>query len=189
MADVTALPAEAQDVLTFWFEEMDEEQWYLNKPCDEIDSAVRSRFLDLYLALDQRVPEDWLATPKGTLAAIIVLDQFPRNMFRGDPRAYACDGKALDLTRRAIDQGLDQQVSPREREFFMVPFQHSESAEDQWRSVELCTAHGNERMLFYARRHLRVIERFGRFPHRNRVLGRKSTAEEEEFLNDPGLFW
>jgi len=189
MADGTALPAEAQDVLTFWFEEMGEEQWYLNKPCDEIDRAIRSRFLDLYLALDEQVPEAWLASPKGTLAAILVLDQFPRNMFRSDPRAYACDGKALDLAKRAIDQGLDQRVSPRERIFFCIPFQHSEKVDDQMQSVELCTVLGDEKTLDYAWRHLRVIERFGRFPHRNRVLGRTSTAEEEEFLKAPGLFW
>jgi uncharacterized protein (DUF924 family) len=189
MADSTATPAEARDVLTFWFEEMDEEQWYLTEPSDQIDGAIRSRFLELYLKLAEEVPGDWLATSKGTLAAIIVLDQFPRNMFRNDHRAYACDGKALDLAKRAIDQGFDQQVSRSERRFFLVPFQHSESKQDQLRSVELCTALGYDGMVDYAQRHLRVIERFGRFPHRNGILGRAPTTEEEEFLKKPGLFW
>ena len=189
MPESAALPAKAQDVLTFWFEEMDEEQWYLTAPCDEIDGTIRSRFLELYLELSEQVPEDWLATAKGTLAAIIVLDQFPRNIFRDDKRAYSCDHLALDLAKHAINQGFDRQVSRRERDFLLVPFQHSENTDDQLRSVELCAAHGNEKMLDYARRHQRVIARFGRFPHRNRVLGRKSTADEEEFLKQPPLFW
>jgi uncharacterized protein (DUF924 family) len=189
MPERTPLPGEAQDVLTFWFEEIDQEQWYLTAPSDEVDGVIRARFLNLYLALAERVPEDWLTTARGTLAAIIVLDQFQRNLFRGDPRAYACDQTALDVAKRAIDRGFDRQVSLRERIFFCIPFQHSERAGDQARSVELTTALGDEKTLHYAGLHRRIIERFGRFPHRNRILGRKSTSEEEEFLKEPGLFW
>ena len=189
MVEHAPLPGEAQDVLAFWFEEIDQEQWYLTAPLDEVDGVIRGRFLNLYLALAERVPKDWLATPRGTLAAIIVLDQFPRNLFRGDARAYACDPTALELAKRAIDRGFDQQVSPRERIFFCIPFQHSERADDQARSVELTTALGDEKTLHYADLHRRVIGRFGRFPHRNPILGREPTAEEEEFLKQPGLFW
>lgn len=189
MVESTELPEEARNVLEFWFEELGEEQWWLTEPTPEIDDVIRARFFDLYQALSKRVPDSWLATPKGTLAAIIVLDQFSRNLFRDDKRAYDNDAKALALAKQGVEKGFDQAVSPYERIFFCIPFSHSERAEDQAASLQLCIALEDEKRLYYAKLHKQVIDRFGRFPHRNRILGRKSTRQEEEFLKDAGLFW
>ena len=189
MAETANLPDEAQGVLRFWFEELEEEQWWLGDASPEVDATIRERFSELHMALCERVPEEWLATPLGTLAAIIVLDQFSRNLFRNEPRAYDADAKALELAKWAVEKGFDRQVGPEERIFFCIPFSHSEQPEDQVLSVELCTVLGNEKTLHYAKLHKQIIDRFGRFPHRNRILGRQSTRQEEEFLKDPGLFW
>lgn len=121
-------------------------------------------------------------TPLGCLALVIVLDQSPRNMFRDDPRAFATDGNAL--AQAALARGDDKSLNALQRQFLFMPFQHSEALEDQRRSIELFASISPE-TLDYAQRHLDIIERFGRFPHRNAVLGRKSTAEELAFLQEP----
>lgn len=120
------------------------------------------------------------------LAAIIVLDQFPRNMFRDDARAFATDQAALALAKRAISEGTDMRLAPEQRAFIYLPFQHAETRDDQARSIELFTALGNPNNLDFALRHQAIIACFGRFPHRNSVLGRASTAEELAFLQEPG---
>lgn len=168
------------DVLRFWFEELAPKNWFRRDTI--VDAAIKLRFGELYEQLKDTVPDDWLESAKGYLAAIIVLDQFPRNMFRDDARAFATDAAALALAKRAISQGFDKRLTPKERAFLYMPFQHTEDAQDQARSVGLFTALGNPFNLDFALRHQAVIDRFGRFPHRNQVLGRVSTPGEEAFL-------
>ncbi len=171
-------------LLHFWFETLTPKDWY--RPPPRVDADIERRFRDAYEALKDGVPDDWLATPRGMLAAILVLDQLPRNMFRGTPQAFATDGEALALAKRAIAEGMDERLPPAKRAFVYMPFQHSEDAADQARSVALFTELGNPLNLDYAIRHQDVVTRFGRFPHRNKILGRESTPEEEEFLKQPG---
>ncbi len=172
------------DIVRFWFEELKPKDWYRKDPA--IDAEITKRFGAIYEALKTSVPQDWLAEPKGMLAAILVLDQFPRNMFRDDPRAFAMDQAALMLSKRAIAEGMDMRVPPEQRAFIYMPFQHSEARDDQARSIELFTALGAPLNLDFAQRHEAIIARFGRFPHRNAVLGRESTREELAFLKEPG---
>ncbi|MFW6027695.1 MAG: DUF924 family protein [bacterium] len=168
------------DILDFWFGELNETQWW--SPPPPVDEAVRERFRDLYEALAHEVPAAWRASARNLLAAAIVLDQFPRNMFRNDPRAYATDSRALALAREALDRGLDAELGVKERMFLYMPFQHSEDAAVQAESVALFEQLGDDGALNFARRHKAVIDRFGRFPHRNTILGRETTAEERAFL-------
>ena len=172
------------EIVAFWFETLKPEDWYRKNPA--IDAEITARFGATYDALRTGVPPEWLAEPKDMLAAIIVLDQFPRNMFRDDPRAFATDGAALALAKRAISEGFELRLPPEQRAFIYLPFQHAETAEDQARSIALFTALGNPNNLDFAQRHQAIIARFGRFPHRNSVLGRASTAEELAFLQEPG---
>ncbi len=173
-----------EEILSFWFEENGEEQWFGKDPA--FDAEIRARFGAAYQdALAGRF-DAWRADPRSCLALVTMLDQFPRNMFRESPRSYEADAKALALAREAVAAGRDAALTPNERLFLYLPFEHSEDLADQRRSVELVAGMGgDERHLDYARRHLVVVERFGRFPHRNAVLGRESTAEEVEFLKEP----
>lgn len=187
MSKVSELPEAAAGVLEFWFDTLTPEQWW--KRDDDVDTRIRERFSRLYESVSRHVPDDWLAIPAGRLAAVIVLDQFPRNMFRNDARAYGSDAAALALAEETIGMGWDSEIAPEKRAFLYMPYQHSEDAGMQARSVELFAALGDEENLDFAKKHKEIIDRFGRFPHRNSVLGRKSTPEEEEFLKAPGLFW
>lgn len=171
-------------VLDFWFKTLTPEDWFIKK--DETDSEIRRRFLDLHLALSREVGPEWRETADARLALILVFDQFPRNMFRNSPHAFATDGLAVKEARYAVATGLDKQVDTSRRPFFYLPFEHSERLEDQKRSVELFTELGSESHLDWARRHLDVIERYGRFPHRNPILGRENTTDEEAYLAQPG---
>jgi uncharacterized protein (DUF924 family) len=176
--------ATIEEIIRFWFEELGPKDWYRKDP--SIDAAIGTRFGGVLGALRSGVPEGWLGTPQGYLAAILVLDQFPRNMFRDQPRAFATDAQALALAKRAIAEGMDLKLKPEERAFVYMPFQHAEDAAEQGRSIELYTALGIPSNLDFARRHKAIIDRFGRFPHRNAVLGRASTKEEAAFLKEPG---
>lgn len=171
-------------VLGFWFDELTPAQWFVANA--EVDREIAQRFGDVYPLLATALPEGWPATARGQLAAVIALDQFPRNMFRGTARAFATDATALRIARAAIDAGLDRQLAGVQRQFLYLPFQHSEQAPDQERSVALYAALGNAQALDFALRHKAIIDRFGRFPHRNGALGRPSTAEETAFLALPG---
>ena len=177
-------PARAEEVLAFWFGELRPEDWFNGG--DEVDSRIRERFLDLHEALRERVPDEWRASARGTLAAVIALDQFPRNVYRGDPRAFAADATALAVAREALERGFDRELSEDERKFLYLPFEHSEDPAEQARSVALFSTLGDESAVDYARRHKVIIDRFGRFPHRNGILGRPSTPEELAFLREPG---
>lgn len=168
------------EVLHFWFEELTPEAWFRADPAT--DGAIRNRFLNLYRWLRDE-PVDTLAPdPARALAAIVVLDQFSRNMSRNTPEAFATDPQALALAKAMVATRLDLQLSPAERQFVYMPFQHDENPASQSRAVELFTALGDEKALSYARHHKGIIDRFGRFPHRNAILSRPSTPEEIAFL-------
>jgi uncharacterized protein (DUF924 family) len=169
----------AAQVLHFWFEELQPEAWF--RKDERVDAAIRERFGALHEQLARIRPEQ-LTTPLESLAAVIVLDQFPRNVFRGSPRAFATDALALSIAQHAIANGLDLQLTQQQRLFLYMPFQHSEDRAVQARSIELFTRLGLGDNLDYAHRHKKIIDRFGRFPHRNEVLGRESTTEELQFV-------
>jgi uncharacterized protein (DUF924 family) len=176
----------ASEVLRFWFGEDAEygkahKRWFEKNPA--FDAEVRTRFSNLHEELS--TSRDWLDGPRDCLARIVVLDQFPRNMFRGTPRAFATDDLALRAARHAIASGYDRDWQRVEKIFAYLPFEHSEALADQERACELMRPLGEEQY-DYALRHKAIIERFGRFPHRNAILGRASTAEEIEFLKQPG---
>jgi uncharacterized protein (DUF924 family) len=170
-------------VLDFW-RAAGPDKWF-NKD-NAFDAAIRARFLSTYeAAAAGRLA--WDETPEGALALVIVLDQFPRNMFRNDARAYAADALAREVTSRAIARGFDRQAAPAERSFFYLPFEHSEDLADQERGIALNRASGDMDALKWAELHADIIRRFGRFPHRNKVLGRVTTPEEQAFLDGGGF--
>lgn len=189
-----AVPERAEAVLGFWFGEPEDgaarprEVWFQRD--EDFDAGISSRFRADYERAATGELDDWLATPRGALALAILLDQFPRNLFRGSARAFETDARARSVARTALERGYDVRVSSVERWFFYLPFEHSEDLDDQRLSVELFATLGDDegsRMVQdYAGRHMEIIERFGRFPHRNATLGRPSTPEEEEFLRQPG---
>jgi uncharacterized protein (DUF924 family) len=173
-----------EDVLAFW-REAGPDRWYARD--DAFDAAIRTRFLSTYEAAVAGALSGWESSPAGALALLIVLDQFPRNMFRNDARAYAADPLARAVADRAITRGFDQQVDAGERPFFYLPFEHSEVAADQARCVALHRALGDADSLKWAELHADIIARFGRFPHRNAVLGRATTPDEQAFLDADGF--
>lgn len=173
-----------EDILAFWFGELQPAQWF--RPDAALDASIAARFGNTLVALRLVVPAAWTATARGTLAAVIVLDQFPRNIHRGTPGAFASDADALRLASNAIGKGLDLELTEVERQFLYLPYQHAEDLAVQERSLELYRALGNANVLDFATRHRDIIGRFGRFPHRNAILGRASTAEEAAFLQQPG---
>lgn len=184
------------DVLAFWFGAPGSAEhgrmrkcWFEKDPA--FDAEIRRRFLPLVEAAAAGRLDDWAAQPESLLALIVLLDQFPRNLFRNTPRAFAADARALVLAQQAIAQGFDARLMPVARAFIYLPFEHSEDMAMQDRAVALFSAlakHGEEfaSYLDYAGRHRDVIRRFGRFPHRNAILGRASTPEEIEYLARPG---
>jgi uncharacterized protein (DUF924 family) len=166
------------DVCRFWFEDLQPEAWFRTDPI--VDATIRERFFELHRSLMLNPVSS--ASPKAAVAAVIVLDQFSRNMFRGTPAAYAADPLALRLSQAAIAAGWNRRLSARERQFLYMPFQHSEELAVQRRSVELFTDLGMPEQLGLAEEHKTIVEQFGRFPHRNVILGRASSPEEIEFL-------
>jgi uncharacterized protein (DUF924 family) len=175
---------EPGEVLAFWHS-AGADRWFGKD--DAFDAAVRSRFLDTYEAAAAGRLAHWEATPDGALALIIALDQFPRNMFRGSARTYAADPLARAVADRALSRGYDRAVAPELRTFFYLPFMHSEALADQERCMALYRAADDAESLKYAEDHADIIRRFGRFPHRNEVLGRATTAEEQAFLDSGGF--
>ena len=163
------------EVVNFWFG-LDPQQWWRGPP--ELDEHVRDRFFDLWKNKRQLPAESFLADGTTAIAAVLLFDQFPRNMFRGLAEQFATDPLALSIAKGAVDAGLDEQLSTDERKFLYMPFEHSEDIHDQDRSVLLFTALGDDYMLDFARKHRDIIARFGRFPHRNAVLGREPRANE-----------
>ncbi len=172
------------DILNFWFEEIEPAQWWAKD--DAFDQALRTRFGALHQRAANCELYGWRSSGRGRLAEVIVLDQFSRNLFRGAARAFACDPLALGLAQTALEFGVDQSLSPVERSFLYMPFMHSESMAIHDVGIRLFEALAIKANFDSAVQHRAIIERFGRYPHRNAVLGRVSTAEEVEFLPQPG---
>jgi uncharacterized protein (DUF924 family) len=172
-----------QDVLRFWFEQTRPDQWF--EKDRTFDAIIRDRFLGLHETLVFRDNNSLLADAQTALAAVIVLDQMSRNMFRGTPRAFASDEQALWLADAAIARGFDAGLSKDQRMFLYLPFEHAEDRRSQARCVELMASLGDPEVQKWAEAHRLIVDRFGRFPHRTAVLERVSTPEEIEFLKQP----
>lgn len=173
-----------QDILHFWFEEIDPSQHWAKD--DEFDRLLIRKFSDVHYSAARCELFEWRNNAQGRLAEIIVLDQFSRNMFRGTPLSFAYDGLALALSQEAIAAGADKMLSQVERSFLYMPFMHSESLKIHEVAVGLFRKNGIQSNLDFEIRHKKIIERFGRYPHRNSIMGRESTKEELEFLKQPG---
>ena len=175
-----------KDILDFWFKETQPQQWFQKNP--EYDELVKSNFLETYEIARQGALDEWKNDADGVLCLCLLLDQFPRNMFRDTPQAFATDAQALLIAKYALSKGLDQVISPEKRRFVYLPFEHSENLSDQKKSLELFETMKSDDPLSYdyAVRHYEVIEKYGRFPHRNKILGRANTPEEEEYLSQAG---
>lgn len=172
------------DVLTFWFVETDPARWW--KKDETFDRLIRDRFSAVHARASRCELWEWRTTPRGRLAEILVLDQFSRNLFRESPLAFAQDPLALGLAQEIVTAGADQALRTVERSFVYLPYMHSESLAIHREAVRLYKALGSEQNLAFERAHQRILERFGRYPHRNQALGRISTSEEEQFLSEPG---
>ena len=173
-----------REVVGYWCETLTPQDWWQSTPA--LDAQVREEFALTHLALSREVTPEWRASPEARLAAIIVLDQFPRNMYRASPLAFATDWIARREARLALEAKADEGVGHDSRHFFYMPFEHSEDLADQALSVQLFEALGDANYLDYAVRHRDVIADHGRFPHRNGFLGRVSTPAEEAYLARPG---
>jgi uncharacterized protein (DUF924 family) len=173
----------AADVLAFW--RAAAAKWF--KKDAAFDAEIASRFQVLWRDAADGALADWEAAPEPALSLVLVLDQFPRNMFRGKADAFATDPLARGVAERAIARGFDRQVPTSERLFFYLPFEHSESLADQERAIALVSTLGDTDLVRWAEIHADIIRRFGRFPHRNSAVGRASTREEQEFLDADGF--
>ncbi len=183
--------SDIQDILDFWFLPKSHkdygsprDEWFQKN--DKFDAEIKNRFLSLYQQAKEGKLLQWTETKEGTMALILIFDQFSRNMFRDTPDAFATDGKARDLARHMLAAGHYNNLMDQEKAFAALPFEHSEKLADQKKSVELFKEIGSENYLDYAIKHYDIIKKFGRFPHRNKILRRKSTKEELEFLSQPG---
>ena len=179
--------SEPEAVVEFWLHEVGPKGWYV--AADDLDEEIRSRFGDEWRAAKAGERDFWCNGPRGTLAFLILTDQFPRNMFRGKADAFSTDASALNAARKAVERGFDLEVKEPERVFFYMPFEHSETMEDQDLSVDLVQRKmpdTRDEYLPHARAHREIIRRFGRFPFRNEALGRESTAEEAAFMKEGG---
>ncbi len=176
----------SEQVLHFWFDELGSDNWFGSS--DTVDEQIIERFQELWEEQKAKIAADFLETPETALAAIILFDQFPRNMFRDTAEAFATDHLALQIAKEAIDREMDHKLTEDQRSFLYMPFMHSEDLEDQTRSLGLFTALGTEDNIKFAKTHRDVIVQYGRFPHRNAVLGRE-TRPEEQVAIDQGSGW
>lgn len=174
---------EPRTLLDFW-RTAGAEKWFAR---DAAFDAAFDRFRDAHFAAARRELENWMGDAEGALALTLLLDQFPRNCFRGSAHSYATDGLARHYAQRAIDAGFDLQMDAALRSFFYLPFEHSEAMADQDYAMELFGRIGDAELMKYAKLHRELIERFGRFPHRNAALGRESTQEEIDYLASGGF--
>jgi len=179
------MPAQTPaDVLDFWFAASTRASWFVRS--EAFDALVRAKLGPLHARAARGELDAWAADPRDALALVILLDQVPRNIHRGSADAFASDAHALQHARAIVDAGLDRTLSEVEKVFLYLPFEHSEAPADQDRCVALMRALGDPLWLDFAEKHRVIIARFGRFPHRNAILGRESTPEELEFLQQPG---
>jgi len=181
---IKVVAMEASEVLKFWFEEIDSSQWWTKDR--DFDQLIVDRFSDTHAKAARCEFYEWRGSAQGRLAEVIVLDQFSRNMFRNTARAFAYDPLALALSQEAISQEADIELDSSRRPFIYMPFMHSESLEIHEVAIDLFRRNGNENNLNFEVQHMDIIQRFGRYPHRNKILGRESTDDEIEFLKGPG---
>jgi uncharacterized protein (DUF924 family) len=172
------------DVVVFWIK-AGPRAWF--RKSKAFDAQIRERFEALHHAAARGELDGWAETPEGALALLLLLDQFPRNLFRDSPHAFATDPLARQVALAAVDRGFDKEVDPALRQFFYLPFEHSEHLEDQERGVALCAQSGDAGLVKWASLHRDIIARFGRFPHRNESLGRTTSEEEQAFLEGGGF--
>lgn len=180
----TAAPAQAQALLAFW-QAAGPDRWFKKDP--GFDEVFRTRFLADHEAAVRGELDAWTQTADGALALLLLLDQFPRNAFRDSPRMFATDAAALAVAEKALRETFDTAVHPGLRNFFYLPFMHSERLQDQERAVDLTRTAGDAENLRFARMHRDIVARFGSFPHRNALLGRATTAQEQQFLDEGGF--
>jgi uncharacterized protein (DUF924 family) len=180
------MPAYPSEILDFWFSEDVRPFWF--KSTSEFDAALREHFAPLWRAAADGQLEGWRATPEGALALVIVLDQFPLNMFRGQAEGFSTEALSRAVAVDAIDRGWDRELDDAGKSFLYLPLMHSESLADQDRAVQLYRDAGLGDSLRWAEHHRAIIQRFGRFPHRNAALGRESTREELEWLASKEAF-
>ncbi len=180
------MSADPEQVLDFWFSADTRPFWFRSTP--EFDARLRERFLDVWQAAARGELEAWNTTPEGALALVIILDQFPLNMFRGQAESFSTEALSREVAHKAIDRGWDRDLDDAGRAFLYLPFMHSEARDDQERSVQLFRDADLVDNLRWAEHHREIIQRFGRFPHRNAALGRESSGEELEWLASKGAF-
>ncbi|NVK21819.1 MAG: DUF924 domain-containing protein [Kangiellaceae bacterium] len=173
----------SQDIINFWFKELKPKQWWVKDP--EFDQLLIDKYSDLHQQANAGELSSWRETAEGRLAEIIILDQFSRNMFRDTPQAFASDCLALCLSQWAIASADDKKLSQQQRQFLYMPFMHSESKAIHQKAVELYSSLGTGYGYDFELKHKAIIDKFGRYPHRNKVLGRKSSPQEIEFLKQP----
>jgi uncharacterized protein (DUF924 family) len=182
------MPAHPADIIHFW-REAGPKRWFEKN--EAFDAAIRLKFEATHHAAARGEYDSWMQSADGSLALLILLDQFPRNLYRGSAHQFATDGLARRVARSAVERGFDKRVDPAMRDFFYLPFEHSEDLADQDRCVALCEAQeletGRVDLVKWAKIHRDIIARFGRFPHRNRALGRETTAQEQAFLDEGGF--
>jgi uncharacterized protein (DUF924 family) len=169
-----------QEIIEFWFTEPVNQQWF--NSTQALDDQIRESYESLWEQAASGALDDWRKSPEGCLALVIILDQFPLNMFRGEAKSFSTEQQAVTVTKHALEQGLDQPIPRDQVAFLYMPLMHSESLADQDQSVSCFEASGLQYNLEFARHHREIVRRFGRFPHRNEILGRESTPEEREWL-------
>lgn len=172
------------EILDFWWQ-AGASKWFARS--DAFDQDIRKRFLPTIEAAKAGELDEWAETPHGSLAMLLLLDQFTRNVFRNDKRAFEADGKALQIAERAVERKFDHAFPKEARTFFYLPFEHAEDMASQEKAVDLFRGLGDQQTYLYALIHMDVIRRFGRFPHRNAVLGRETTPDERAYLDDGGF--
>lgn len=170
----------AKKIIAFWYAPQVAKHWFASTP--ELDAEIRERFQALWEGAAVGELDHWQEDPEGCLALAIVLDQFPLNMFRDQPKRFSTETKAIQVARHAVDEGLDRRITAKRLAFLYMPFMHSEALADQELSVRLFSKTGLEQNRKFALHHKGIVERFGRFPHRNAILGRVSTEEEATWL-------
>ena len=172
------------EIINFWFNELTPKQWFIKDA--HVDKIITERFSSVHAMAKNNELSSWRKEPLGRLAEIIILDQFSRNIFRNDSRSFSQDPQALALAQEAIELGIDQSLTISQKPFLYMPFMHSESLAMHERAMELFSVKDLEHNLEYEKKHFSIIKNFGRYPHRNEILGRISTKEEMEFLKEPG---
>ena len=180
------MPIQPDDILSYWYSEQISPFWF--RSTDEIDLQIRDKFYASWLQAKAGELDDWLNTAQGCLALVVILDQFPLNMFRGEARSFATEAKAIRVSKHAIEHGYDKLIDSTQLAFLYMPLMHSENMDDQDRAVSMYQNAGLDSNLRFALHHRNLIEQFGRFPHRNAILGRDNTRSEIEYLNSKSAF-